>query len=177
MIIFSFWNIPNFVKIIEFLRGELYVWSWNCDLNSFCYVQMDPGSEVQPSIRRICTLPFSLSSLSVCVSEKKMDAVVFSHDNWHLRSLWGVFGHWYSNRLSDPNYFLDNNPCQLAGLRTVSWCAEIGEKQQYENQLSATVTIVTRISITAGNRSAFRECRKGKEIGAISIATEIYWCG
>lgn len=56
----------------------------------------------------------------------------------------------------------------------MSWCAEIGEKQQCENQLSATVTIVTRIYITAGNRSAFRKRRKEKEIGAISIATEIY---
>lgn len=37
------------------------------------------------------------------------------------------------------------------------------------------VTIATRMqafSITAANRSAFRQGRKGKEIGAISIATE-----
>lgn len=76
-IIVSFWNIPNFVKIINSFQVNCMPGVEIVDLNSFCYVQMDLCTEGQPSIRKSTFFPFSLSSLFVCVEWEKMDAVCF----------------------------------------------------------------------------------------------------
>lgn len=54
----------------------------------------------------------------------------------HFKCLWGICILVLEQVIW--HCFLVNKPCHLAEIRTMSWCAEMGEKQWCEKQLSAS---------------------------------------